>query len=412
MHRKLRLITTLFTLLSISILLMIAIPLGVYAATSAYITGSGKLSVELSPSNQKDLLKSAGLHATGSGSTYTLADMEIDDLNNPAENRRVAMEDANILSFNLYKKASCEQNNEQIYQLEVKLDFSNYDIHSYAGDCINFYNIIVFAKNNDGSDFTQNLPVIDYYTGKQLEDENGNLLNANVVFNSEDYAIVTTIGGNSIDVVFTYNISLNTLPKKEDDTSSNYGYREDCFNIDNETTLGKVPKLITLDLSETNISIDENGNLIGFEYDGNSEGKLSNVSHIHFVASADSQLEAAMLVAKGYATNAVSNVEIALYKKVSNNAYKIECKINIDTDIINIIVVDITENEINKTGIINMVKWCINNMTNEEYVIYSQPVDINHMFIGNAKLVTIEETTTEYIIKIEDEEIGRIPLTA
>ena len=57
MHRKLRLITTLFTLLSISILLMIAIPLGVYAATSAYITGSGKLSVELSPSNQKDLLK-------------------------------------------------------------------------------------------------------------------------------------------------------------------------------------------------------------------------------------------------------------------------------------------------------------------------------------------------------------------
>ena len=410
MHRKLRLITTLFTLLSISILLMIAIPLGLYAATSANISGSGKLSIELSPSNQRDLLKDAGLHATGKGSTYTLDDVKIEELDNPAENRRVAMEEAKILSFNLYKKASCEQNNKQIYQLEVKLDFSNYDIHSYASDCINHYNIIVFAKNNknnDESDFTQNLPVIDYYTGKQLGDENGNLLYANVVFNSEDYTIVTTIGENSIDVVFTYNIVLNTLPKKEDVISDHYGYREDCFNI----TLGKVPELITLDLSETDIGIDENCNLIGFEYDGNSEGKLSNVSHIHFVATVDSQLEAAMLVAKGYATNAVSDVEIALYKKISNNAYEIECKINIDTDTINIIVVDITENEINKTGIINMVKWCMNNMTNEEYLIYSQPVDVNHMFVGDPKLVTIENNTTEYIIKINNEEIGRIPLT-
>ena len=171
----------------------------------------------------------------------------------------------------------------------------------------------------------------------------------------------------------------------------------------------KIPSLILIDLSKTNIYLDENG-LHGFEYDTNNNFIFSNeVNHYHFIASKDEQLAAAMFIAKEYA-NYDTDSEISLYKRLGSNQYQIECKININDSNLKIIVIDKEAETMDTLGIINMAKWCINNLENDTYQIYNQSVDENHRFSGNEKLVEIVNDGSQYNVSIDGEIIGNFTI--
>lgn len=400
MHRKIRLITTLFTILSLSIIISISLPLAIYAATSAKINGNGSLNVTeiINVENQKDALKACGLHPTGNNANYmTLGDMKESDLKNPSTLRNEAINTAKILSFSLYKKIDCVINadgsQDEIYMLQVNLDFSAYNIFSYASNCITYFNRIVFATTETGENYQINLNIYDYYTGVLID-------NANVTFNP-DYSINVQVDQEVIEVDFSYNIVLNTLPERElIGNEDKYGIRSNAFTMQD-----KIPSLILIDLSKTNIYLDENG-LHGFEYDTDNNFIFSNeVNHYHFIASKDEQLAAAMFIAKEYA-NYDTDSEISLYKRLGSNQYQIECKININDSNLKIIVIDKEAETMDTLGIINMAKWCINNLENDTYQIYNQSVDENHRFSGNEKLVEIVNDGSQYNVSIDGEIIG------
>ena len=147
MHRKIRLITTLFTILSLSIIISISLPLAIYAATSANINGSGNLNVNanISIDNQKEILKNSGFHV--SGTPLELSKME--DPGDNLESLQIYFNNATkneILKFAIYKKIDCKTQKE-ILEIQFVFDFSNFSIDDYRQNCLAYYNKIMVLSD-------------------------------------------------------------------------------------------------------------------------------------------------------------------------------------------------------------------------------------------------------------------------
>ena len=385
MHRKLRLITTLFTLLSVSVLLMIAIPLGVYAATSAYITGSGKLSVEkVNLDEQKANLDAAGFHTTSGGSILQAMEKPQEDKVSEYRNNSKT---SNILSYTLYKKIDCKTQTET-FELEITLDFSHQLIAEYARYCFGYYNEIIFAKES----YTETMNLVNYNSGLTINE------NVEVTFNESglyftinniayDYNLATS--GNMVNDIglnYSYHIILN----------SNTTLRNNCFKMNQDSSsLIRIPDVTYIDISNTNIYLDSEG-VHGIEFgDDLSKIEFTDNNHIHVIGSNDSQLGAGLYISNLYINSHEGQIEdksfeIALYKK-HNNAHTLLCKVSYN----NGLVIDVIDSKYYSNGldneqryaILNMCYWIINNMTEvDQLIIYHQLVNSDLIFADRKKM--------------------------
>lgn len=384
MHRKLRLITTLFTLLSISILLIIAIPLGLYAATSAYISGSGKLSVEkIDLAEQETILKNAGFHTTSNGSN-------LQTMPKPSEDKvsgyRNAAKESNILSFILYEKIDCKTRKET-FELEIVLDFSRQLINEYSQNCFGYYNEIIFANES----YTETLNLIDYNTGTTINENvvvtfNNKGLSFSLDNNKYNYDLTTDNNDNSIALNYCYRIILN----------NDATLKDNCFKMEPESSSSiRIPDVTYIDISNTSIYLD-GGVVHGIDF-GTEIHKIefTDNNHIHVVGSNESQLGAGLYISNLYINSHEgqinnSSFEIALYAK-SYTAHTLLCKVSYDNGLI-ISVIDskyygnVLDNE-QRYAILNMCYWIINNMTEvDQLTIYHQLVNSDLIFADRKKV--------------------------
>ncbi len=389
MKSKIRFIATLTSLVTTLLVLVLVLPISIYAARQANVNGSGNLiyKQELSVNDQKTRLEESGFHTTSSLILQKMTDGlygEIDTTNEVNRNKalngfRQKAIDYNILSFKLYKKIDCSGEDKEIYQLEVVLDFSQFTLSSYAGSSIGYYNDIIWSKivdsNNNLTPYTIKLNAINYYTGADTNE------NYDITFVSEDgtYGIVFSNSGSALqnfEYVFTYRVVLNTLPEKTDDMK-NYGLRSGAFVF--VEGYGILPSILTIDFSKTNIYADSSNNIYGFDFDGD-QINLFNNNHLHFVGSNNNHYLAAILIADEYLKQLKnSNAEISIYGE-QNEEHTILCKLYNDSGW-KVRVIDSQEYtnglvDSQRISITNMCFWLSkNNIT--DVTIYHQKVKAN-----------------------------------
>lgn len=387
MHRKIRLITTLFTILSLSIIISISLPLAIYAATSANINGSGNLNVNanISIDNQKEILENSGFHV--SGTPLELSKME--DPGDNLESLQIYFNNATkneILKFAIYKKIDCKTQKE-ILEIQFVFDFSNFSIDDYRQNCLAYYNKIIFANNiiskNDYFEYVRDFTtgdIIDSYTNistMQLSDGNIYFYNAeNELFDID------------VEISYAYKIILSSY-------NNSVNLQNDVFNIMSSS----LPNVIYIDIANLNLAI-ENENVIGITFGGGNTSKdvnLSNIQHIHIVGKNNVQLSVGLYVSKEYILNH-NNYEISMYQAI-DNGFKILCKANFESSNLVITVIDskyngseILSNE-QKEAILNMCYWIIKNMPQQELILYHQLVTENMSFADRYEVTYILDST-------------------
>lgn len=405
MHRKIRLIATLFTILSLSIIISISLPLAIYAATSANINGSGNLSV-IDVETQIDDLEALGFNCSGSHQDiyFNMQEMEKPTEDNIKIYREKA-QNSNFLRYYLAKKIDC-YSMETIYELRIVLDFSNQPILEYAANCIGYYNDIVFSSH------TETLNISNFYTGEILArninvtfDSNG----ASFIYDNQTYRLGNQTGNETLNFTYSYQIIINSFEYEGNYTE----LRNHTFQlIDDGTTISKVqtPYVTYIDISKTNIYLDDSGiHGISFrnnDYDGI---QLTNNNHIHILGSTNEQLGAGLYITSLYVSernsslNEENRFKISVYKQISQNAYKILCKVEYlasNSIIINVID-DKYYNNVNelakeqKESLLNMCYWLEKNNLEQviSYTLYHQLVNENMSFGSKYEVIYVEDSS-------------------
>ena len=383
MRKKIRLLTTLFSLLIVVVLLIISTTIGLSAASNVNVFGSGNLSYEVTmePSEQKKLLDSIGFHATGSGNRITLGDMEEPSPDELTTMRELAINN-DLLKFELYKKVNCQLETGEtkyVYELQVVLDFSNFNIYTYSGEFLLYFNQIVFCES------LSNIKLYDFYTGVELA--NDITINFSKVGNDYEYEILSSITSiENITHRLAYKIVLNDYYDDNGNFANiiieNYAF---CFMAENDTFNGGFINTIYLDLSEKNISYNsETNSLVGIEFKKSIAGtKLSDNNHIHIIGKTNNQYEAGLFLAKEYISGH-NDYEISIYRKLADYKYEILCKVQYNDSInnveINVVSNGTKDSQVDKQSLIDMCYWVEVNIDDSKPKVYYQLVDSDKLF--------------------------------
>lgn len=392
MRTKIRLITTILSLSLVCICLVFGVSLSLKAASNIDISGGGgglSFTPEISIDNQKNILNNSGFSATGdpinlqrtSAYTPNTQDKNLQARNNAINNQ--------ILSFELYKKIDCDTQLE-IYELQIVLDISSFNIVRYAGEFLLHYNYVVFYTK----DTNYSINMYDFYSGMSLGEYNLTLGNGGFSINIDT--------NNITNITYTYKIILNSV--NYDDVDDLY-LPNNCFNIEVVISINdqnnQTPNVIYLDFSNTNVIVEKNsdGELIlnGIAYGsdiGSSappEGiSLSNIPHFHIIGSTNSQYEAAMVLVKDYITSGHNNYKMSIYSKNDAYSYSILTKLSYSSGLV-VDVVDDTyysDNNLSETqrkAILNMCYWVVTNLENINIAIYHQKVNDDMSFNTSAR---------------------------
>lgn len=387
MRTKIRLITTILSLSLVCICLVFGVSLSLKAASNIDISGGGGLSFtpEISIDDQKNILNNSGFHATGdpinlqrtNDYTSNTQDANLEAKNNAINNK--------ILSFELYKKINCTQ--QEIYELQIVLDLSSFNIVRYAGEFLLHYNYVVFYTNE--SNYPINM--YNFYSGENLGEYNLTLGNGGFSINID-----------TNNITYTYKIILNNVNY---DNIDDLHLSDDCFDIRNGISINnqsnQLPNVIYLDFSNTNITIEKNndGELIlnGISYGsdiGSSvppEGiSLSNIPHFHIIGSTNSQYEAAMVLVKDYITSGHNNYEMSIYSKNDAYSYSILAKLSYSEGLVvdvidNAYYSDSNLNDTQRKAILDMCYWVVTHLDNINIAIYHQKVNDDMSFNTSAR---------------------------
>ncbi len=389
MRTKIRLITTILSLSLVCICVVFGVSLSLKAASNIDISGGGgglSFTPEISIDDQKNILEASGFHATGDRITLQMEDdytSITQDANLEAKNNAI---NNKILSFELYKKIDCDTQLE-IYELQIVLDFSKFNIVRYAGEFLLHYNYVVFYTNESN----YHINMYNFYSGENLG----------------EYILTLGNGGFSINIdtnniTYTYKIILNSV--NYDDVDDLY-LPNNCFNIEEVISINdqnnQTPNVIYLDFSNTNIIVEKNsdGELVlnGIAYGSDigssappEEISLSNIPHFHIIGSTNSQYEAAMVLVKDYITSGHDNYEMSIYSKNGAYSYSILAKLSY----LNGLVVDVVDdtyysdsnlNDTQRKAILDMCYWVVTNLDNINIAIYHQKVNDDMSFNTSAR---------------------------
>lgn len=383
MRKKIRLLTTLFSLLIVGFLLVISTTIGLSAASNVNVFGSGNLSYEVLPEVQEDTLNNMGFHATGGDkNTINLSTMEpvseskltVDELKENSIN-------SGILKFELYKKVNCQPKTDEtnyVYELQVVLDFSNFNIQRYSQRCLMYFNEIAFYGG------ISNINLYDFYTGEILE-SGLSISFPNYSNNNYEYEISST-ELNELTHRLAYKIILNDYY----DNSGNLGnidIRNNAFSFMNNGVDAGAPNTIYLDLSRKQISYDDETNsLVGIVFgtsDGIEDTLLSDNNHIHIIGETNNQYEAGLFLAKEYISGH-NDYEISIYRKLADYKYEILCKVQYNDSInnveINVVSNGTKDSQVDKQSLIDMCYWVEVNIDDSKPKVYYQLVDSDKLF--------------------------------
>lgn len=386
MRKKIRLLTTLFSLLIVGFLLVISTTIGLSAASNVNVFGSGNLSYEvaMTPSEQDDVLKSMGFHTTGSGDNrITLADMK-----NPSTNEEFTIQElkynsinSGILKYELYKKVNCQRKTDEtnyVYELQVVLDFSKINIYRYAGECLLYFNQIAFCEN------LSNVKLYDFYTGDELA--NDLTINFKKVGNDYEYEIISKSEVENFTHRLAYKIVLNDYYDNSGNlTNVVIGNNTFCFIAEKGEFNGGSIDTVYLDFSNKNITYDpENKSLLGIEFSQDIGGtKLTDNNHIHIIGKTNNQYEAGLFLAKEY-TLGHEDYEISIYRKLADYKYEILCKVQYNGSInnveINVVSNGEQDSQVDKQSLIDMCYWVEVNIDDSKPKVYYQLVDSDKLF--------------------------------
>lgn len=398
MRTKIRLITTILSLSLVCICLVFGISLSLKAANNIDISGQGNLSVDgnLSGKEQADLLESMGFKCSGLHQDVYFNFQKMKKPENNAqigEYLRIAKEN-DVLRFELYEKIDCATQ-KGTYELQVVLDFSDFNIIEMAAYSFLHYNDIVF------SDHTESVDLVDFYTGEVIK-EGVDLIfsTTDVTFNYDEvnYSLTSPSTDNTISFIYGYKFILSCYTYEDESTelrNNTFKFQEE--NSQEELTI-RVPNATYLDLSQGNVYLDDNGNLHGIALRNNMDISLTDNNHIHILGSNNDQLEVGLYIANQY-VNANSNdasetnlFEVSLYQ-VSGYRHSIVTKVepnNNDSGII-INVIDNTyysNNNLNETqrkAILDMCYWVVTHLDNINIAIYHQKVNDDMSFNTSAR---------------------------
>lgn len=407
MRRKYRLASVFLISMLMAILLMIIVSTSLYAASNAYILGNGNLTVDsgsdLPVEEQKGELKDFGLHATGS-EEVTLAQMEpfpTTDTDAAIKTARDNAIESGFLSYEFYKKIDCSHDKNYIYEMQVVLDFSNYNIAVYSKYCLLYYNQIAFYEN------LNNIIIYDFYTGEVVDTEinpDGST-NLALEINKNSYNLTLKAGNKNYAIQFTYKIILNNL-YAEDGNLKSISLNNLCFKMNEKENQGVVvPEIVYIDISEKEFAYAADKSIVGITF-GSSGGiektDLTDKHHIHVIGKNDLQYEVGLSITMDYISSH-SEYEVSIYKKEGINKYAILCQVNssvyaegtkVDFVIVDgknyaddILVVEQRE------AIVNAWYWLSKNIVLSDIRMYHQKVDENRHFLGSALEVTYRETT-------------------
>ena len=433
MKSKIRFIATLISLVTTLLVLVLVLPISIYAARQANVSGSGNLSF-FPPKVQDDSLKSLGFHATGGDkNTINLQTMRFEDVYGEEQGLKQLAMNNGFLSYELYRKIDCTDSSSYVYELSVVVDFSSYNILTYSQQCMQYYNLIAFYIENST---TPNLllasqPLYDFYSGKIIDFVNV-YVEANAVVKHEDNKVTNLINDYTIslestnnvgtyegtNVQYVYRIILNNYYNDSGELG-NIVLKNHCFewyDEDNLTTdeinicktKDVAPAIVYLDFSNMTFDKPETGedggnfDLIGVDLGENvSNVELTSNKHIHMIGKNDIQHEAGLVMAEKYISNQ-TDYEISIYGNTAIHKYSILCKIKNDDKVanyVNITVVDAASyessslNDAQRKAITNMCFWLSKNEISDA-LIYHQKIDSNMAFAGDPIQVAYRESTS------------------
>ncbi len=392
MRKKIRLLTTLFSLLIVGVLLVISTTIGLSAASSANVSGSGNLSYTkpLDPSETKDILEAAGIHVTGlqddgsyqaqSNNKYTATTLE-----DNSEARQNAFENE-ILSFELYKKIDCETQKPMI-ELQVVIDLSRFNLRRYAREFLEHYNYIVFYTDETTC---SNIKIYDFYNDNYYE-------STDLTINNGSFSVSNNFS--NLPLKYAYKVIVNSAQyiNENQENSSNLRLSNGCFNM---TALvnNELPNVIYVDFSQTNISVEETENDLivnGIEYGDDKDVQnpdqvdLTNIQHIHVIGSNNNHYKAAMVLVSDYLADH-KDYEISIYKKINTYTYSILAKFMYYNDL-TIDVVDSVYNDsgsltdLERQSLIDMSYWVQRYINDVTVLIYHQKVNADMSFNLNER---------------------------
>lgn len=383
MKTKIRFITTIISLVAALLVLIIALPISIYAARTATISGSGNLYFKESIETQNTKLKDAGFATTSSnGTTINLQRME-EKPDNPMNSKYNAM-NSGILRYKLYRKVDCENSTEYTNEFQVILDFSRFNILKYSQNFLYYYNDIALCEN------IENIPLYNFYSGAIEKN------NVTVKLNEQKDGLILEYQENDTNhiesVELVYRIILNNYYVNGE--IDNIQLSNKCFKFDsNDSTtpqINIIPKIIYIDISQMQLFYT-NGTLVGIRFgsDGDISGTdLTDSKHIHVIGANDSQYEIGLIITKEYIASH-SDYEVSIYKKISEDRYSILCKVESVSNSVKITVIDDayyssdTFNDAQKTSILNMCYWLnAHSVTNVN--VYHQRIKEDMSFTNSA----------------------------
>ena len=401
MRTKIRLITTILSLSLVCICLVFGVSLSLKAASNVDISGQGNLSVDgnLSGKDQAGLLEKMGFNCSGLHQDVYFNFQEMKKPENSAQIGEYLREaKANdVLSFELYEKIDCKTQ-EKAYELQVVLDFSDFNIIEMAANSFSYYNDIVFSNH------TESVDLVNFYTGEVIANVELTFSTSGVTFNYNGvkYSLTSSGTDNTISFIYGYKFILSCFTSVDDESNIVYTeLRDDTFSFipdgSTEELAIRVPDVTYLDLSQGDVYLDDNGNLHGIALRNNMDISLTDNNHIHILGSNNDQLEVGLYIADQY-VNANSNdasktniFEVSLYQ-VSGYRHSIVTKVEPDDNGIIINVVDnayYSDSNLNYTqrkAILDMCYWVETNLTNITNIsIYHQKVTSEMSFDTNAR---------------------------
>ncbi len=421
MKSKIRFIATMISLVTTLLVLVLVLPISIYAARQANVSGSGSLNF-VPPAVQDDDLESLGFHATGGGdNTITLGSME-EPSGDIAGLKAKAIQN-NVLRYELYRKIDCSNASNYVYELAVVVDFSNYNIRTYSRFCLQYYNQIAFNCTN-GLLFSEQ-PLYDFYSGEIIDYVNVSVVASMIESaNLYGYDISLKSTQNAYEyprdsVKYVYRIILNNYYNNSGELD-NIVLNNRCFKWydDRNLTENQIvtyqssniePAIVYLDFSNMKFdkpkTEEDGGNFELIGIDLGSDGfrvDLTNNKHIHIIGKSDIQHEAGLVMAEKYISNQ-TEYEISIYGNTAIHKYSILCKIKNDDKVanyVNITVVDAASyessslNDTQRKAITNMCFWLSKNEISDA-LIYHQKIDSNMAFAGDPIQVAYRESTSD-----------------
>lgn len=424
MKSKIRFIATLTSLVTTLLVLVLVLPISIYAAGQANVNGRGGLT-SVPKKQQINDLSDLGFHASGDDK-YTINLQSMQAISGDVESLKQKAISGGVLSYELYKKINCQDSKQYLYELQVVLDFSNFNIATYSQRFIQYYNQIAFCSDISG------LALYDFYTGNIIESNINVKFTTNTTNDRTGYKLSLFKNENIYDesatIQYAYRIILNNYYDKEGNLGS-ISLNHKClkmYDTSNETIIesnlknGVTPAVIYIDISKMKFSYDTNGSVVGIVFassGGIEDTDLTDNNHIHVIGENNNQYEVGLQITKDYISYH-NDYEVSIYKKEANYKYAILCKVlfvpELDTDgepikqgYINFIVIDdayytdTNLNDVQRRAITNMCFWIKkNNLTSvvgqyaKGILIYHQKIDSNMAFAGDPIEVAYRESQT------------------